>query len=84
MAELKYIIIDDKYVVLFDKTLTHKDMARNASGMPPTSAGFCMVEPHPTEDKISVYVYGRSESLNMDSNREKDEPLIEKIVNSYW
>lgn len=65
--EMKYIIIDNLYAIIFPTQLSHLDVVNNYNV---TSAGFI-----DKEGKI----YGFSDTLNLHSNS-KDQKIIDKIL----
>lgn len=65
--EMKYIIIDNLYAIIFPTHLNHSDIANNFNV---TSAGFI-------DSKGNVY--GFSDTLNLKSNN-KDQKIIDKIL----
>lgn len=85
--ELKYILDDYGNFAIFSPVNTHSDMARGMYRKP-VSAGFCKIETESIEDKghrkfrISVYCYGRSVSLGLDS-QEGDQKIINDKLNNY-
>jgi hypothetical protein len=70
--QMKYVMIEDYYPVLFHETLVHRDM-RCAGKI--TSAGFCQ-----QDAEGNWFCYGRSESLNMDISP-KDANIINRFFN---
>lgn len=73
MREMKYVMIDENFPVIFHNTVVHRDM-RYAGRI--TSAGFCQQDAEGT-----WFCYGRSESLNMDSHPEQDSKIINNFFN---
>lgn len=65
--EMKYIIIDNIYAIIFPTYLSHSDIASNYNV---TSAGFI-------DNKGNIY--GFSDTLNLHSNS-KDQKIIDKIL----
>lgn len=78
--EFKYIIIDRVKYVLFAHGIEHIDEAK---GRNVTSAGFCRIGVD-NVDKLFVECFGRSESLNIDSNPERDAKVIRKIAENMF
>ena len=76
MIDLKYIIFDDVYVVVFTATIKHVDVARNI-GMQPTSAGFCRI--FSEDDKMEISAWGESVSLDI-SSKEDDADIIRRCL----
>jgi hypothetical protein len=71
---MKYITLDNKFLYPFDPRINHKDFLATIASPDQvcTGAGFIKIEP----DGGPV-CYGRSESLDIDSNPERDNFLIE-------
>lgn len=67
--ELKYIVVDSFYPVIFPNTLVHADVAYRVGHI--TGAGFCRKGPKGWQ------CWGRSESLDINS-AESDEELLNK------
>jgi hypothetical protein len=74
--EFKYIIVDRVKYVLFAHGIEHID---EANGRNVTSAGFCRIGVD-NVGKLFIECFGRSESLNIDSNPVKDERIIMKVA----
>ena len=68
MCELKYIIVDNFWPIIFPTNISHCDIAPNQNI---TSAGYI--------DKDG-YVYGFSDTLNLQS-KETDQKIIDRILN---
>jgi len=81
MSELKYIVIDEINPIIFDAVIDHSAMARAANG-PVTSAGFCYLSGN-SDDEVDVHCFGESVTLNIKSNPDADQQLIEKRINNY-
>ena len=88
--EFKYIIIDRVKAVLFAHGIEHID---EANGRNVTSAGFVRITAcisssgHNNSELwensapvITVMCFGRSTSLNIDSNPDRDSKIIRKIA----
>ena len=76
MFSFKYIIIDGVEPVLFTHAIEH---ITEAAGRRVTSAGFARL--HATgEGTIYVECFGRSESLNIDSDPKKDALIIRAVA----
>ena len=76
---MKYIVFADNTVCIFPNNCSHKWMA---FGRPVISAGFCSIETFKDKFDITratVYCYGRSDSLNIDSHKDMDERLISQM-----
>lgn len=69
--EMKYIMIDGMFPVIFSPNFTHSDMAKDKNV---TSAGFI-------DDKGNVKGY--SDSLGM-GPKEKDQKIINLITKNYF
>ncbi len=67
MLEMKYIIVDNLFPVIFPIYISHKDIAQNQNI---TSAGFI---------DYDGKVYGFSDTLNLHSN-EKDQKIIDRVL----
>ena len=76
MICFKYLIIDRVKSVLFNHGIEHID---EANGRNVTSAGFCTIGVNAV-GMLFIECYGRSESLNIDSNPERDAMIIRKIA----
>lgn len=78
--ELKYIIVrdrnDEEHGIVFPNEIIHKDVARihSATDVRLVSAGFCILG-------YPVDVYGKSDSLRMDSRLE-DAAILNKDFES--
>lgn len=68
MIELKYVIVDNFWPIIFPTNISHCEIAPNQNI---TSAGFI--------DKEG-YVYGFSDTLNL-SSQESDQKIINRILN---
>lgn len=72
---MKYVIFQSGDAIIFGDFASHKDMAGNR---PVMSAGFCMVETFRNQfDDIraKVSVWGKSDSLHVESNQRDSEVL---------
>lgn len=84
MSQLKYVMLDNVFPIIFGDYFTHRDvfertrrLAHDAGGMGEvTGAGFL----HITED--GCFVYGRSESLDKDPSP-TDKDTITKVVRGF-
>ena len=77
MQQNKYVIVkvEDKQIpILFPDLIPHRKMAY---GGKPVSAGFFGVKV--ADNKLSVWVYGDSETLHL-SSRPEDSDIIEKFL----
>jgi hypothetical protein len=74
----KYIIIDGKAVV-FSSLITHSSMAPYGSNI--QGAGFVSFNTDDTGD-ITVSTYGRSESLDVDSNITDSKIIKRQIIDT--
>ena len=72
MNVLKYVRFDNNEILLFPKVMVHRDVANGYCRGKPVSAGFCYFN----ENEGKWEVYGRSESLDLDSNP-KDTNLLD-------
>ncbi len=70
---MKYINHEHLGIIVFGHHVTHFDMARELSGKI-SSAGFVG-----KDEQGNLYCHGRSESLNLDSN--KEDTLILRSYN---
>lgn len=77
MKTLKYVIHDDCIPVVFTQCNKHEDFGKRSKV---TSAGFCQISVGKT-GKIEVYCYGKSISLNVESDPESDSFILEKMFN---
>lgn len=73
---MKYIIFEDRFVVIFLGTVNHSDMARKFPMKTPVSAGSV----HLHEGDLSVG--GDSHTLKL-ASRPEDKELIERQLNYY-
>lgn len=76
----KYIVVDHpvlgEVAVAFPNFIVHRNMARMMfDGLHVLGAGFYALHPDG-----SVSVYGRSESLDIDSRKGVDDPLVERAL----
>lgn len=72
---MKYLIFTNGNYVVFPECQSHKEMA---NGRPVLHAGFCRVETYRNQfDDIraKVYVYGKSDSLNVESSQQDADIL---------
>ncbi len=69
--KFKYVIIDGLFPIVFTEAQTHREIGR---GYNITSAGFGSVD---SEAKVSIW--GRSESLNKNSDP-KDAEIIQRMI----
>jgi len=78
----KYIIVDQEGIelpVIFPHLINHSDM-RHAGKV--VSAGFCQMYATDGENTVSVCVFGKSESLKLES-RPEDKEIIEEWLNRW-
>lgn len=76
MKEQKYVVVKQgglRLPIMFDPILRHSHVARNFAHQV-VSAGFVRIYHH--KEGVSVSCYGRSESLNVDSQAELDAALF--------
>jgi hypothetical protein len=77
----KYIIFNSSFPAIFSESLSHNDIA-NGVRERPTSAGFIDFEIGGAfDDLIRVNCFGESFTLNIKSNQELDETIIENLIN---
>jgi len=85
MLNSKYIVLDDESgplnMIIFPSNLNHKDVFNVFKSMNSNniclSAGFV----HPiSECNKEPYTYGRSQSLNLESNPEIDDILLQNLL----
>ena len=71
----KYIVIDESMAVIFSDLMNHNEVAMRLGRYGEvTGAGFVVV----TDDEVSVY--GRSESLNMDPDKDHDIEALKRAL----
>lgn len=74
----KYIVIDTfdavEIPVVFSELMTHKDVAERLRGRKVHGAGVCYVADN------EYHCFGRSESLNVDSRKEKDSDVLNRFL----
>lgn len=81
MSASKYIVVQESgtgnlSILIFSNLLIHREVAR---GFKVLSAGF--VSFYPDEGPAGEFhCYGRSESLDIDSNPERDNKLANKLL----
>lgn len=82
--KIKYIIFDGHTPVIFPDNLGHDDVARGTRQRP-TSAGFVYLRPISDGKRtfINSTVYGESISLDLKSNGDQDNLIIEKFLNDF-
>jgi hypothetical protein len=71
MFRTKYIRTKDNEIIVFGEIMQHSDF-RNFN---PVSAGFISFGIHPESRNPTCTCFGRSISLNLDSNEEEDTRL---------
>jgi hypothetical protein len=71
MNKVKYIRTKDDEIIIFGEIMQHSDF-RNFN---PVSAGFISFGIHPESRNPTCSCFGRSVSLNLDSNEEEDTRL---------
>lgn len=75
----KYIITKEERAIIFSELMNHKDFKH----FDPIRAGFVWFKYNPTEYMIVPRVYGKSISLNLESDKEQDEKIIKKEILGY-
>ena len=82
--KIKYIIFNGHTPVIFPDNLGHDDVARGTR-QTPTSAGFVYLRPFSDGKRtfVNSTVYGESISLDLKSNGDKDNLIIEKFLNDF-
>jgi len=78
--EVKYVVLDELYPIVFCGALQHKDMADKRRI---TSAGFCKISIDKATGEIETFCYGKSVSLNI-TPKENDNVLIKLLINDLW
>lgn len=80
----KYIVLNGKNIIIFDPTLSHKEVAAGFLHDKITSAGFIVtsVDPH-NKDEVLVQCFGRSVTLSIPSDQETDERLARFAIGKY-
>lgn len=76
MTKMKYIVYNDNTFVLIPQHANHSDVTANKSVH---SAGFCQLSSARNmydEEIIEAYCYGRSTTLQIDSDPEHDMRVI--------
>lgn len=81
MGDAKYIIMrgafGEEKAIIFDKLMSHEFFKRFA-----ISAGFVAFSK--TKDgRVEVYAYGKSDSLNLESQKEDSDLICKALNNSY-
>ncbi len=84
----KYVIIGESKSILFGEYFQHSEFSHMGKI---TSAGFCSIDKIKTDfvkypsltccEMTEVYCYGESLSLNIKSNPELDQRLIQRLFN---
>lgn len=67
MLDAKYVKINGDRLIIFPKTMMHSDFKH----MNPITAGFVRQKMH-DNDNIELECFGRSESLNLNSDASED------------
>ncbi len=75
MSEMKYIMIDDIFPIVFHSSHVHKDVAFGIRSQPVTSAGFVILDA-----EGNYHCYGESISLNIKSKPEMDSKIINRFL----
>ena len=80
----KYIVLNEANIIIFDATLTHSDIAAyfTERGNEVTSAGFITTDVD-AHNEVRVQCYGKSVSLGIGSDREKDSRLAKFAIGKY-
>ncbi len=71
----KYIVLNELNIIIFDSTLSHKEVAAGFANSEVTSAGFIVTDIDPNGDDVRVQCYGRSVTLDIPSDPESDASL---------
>ena len=84
MENGKYIVLNERNIIIFDATLTHSDIAAyfTERGNEVTSAGFIVTDVD-ENNEARVQCYGKSISLDIGSDPEKDSLLAKFAVGKY-
>ena len=89
MFKTKYIIFNHRTPVLFHEVISHDSIPPVQYVGKPTSAGFVTLTPVNVDCRdlngeltINATVYGESVSLDLKNGGDKDEKVIEKLINA--
>ena len=75
MTRTKYIVIEDENIIIFPETLVHKEVADKFGNV--IRAGFCQIFTDGSD--IIYHCFGRSDSLNLESDVEMDSYLLQNL-----
>lgn len=75
MSEMKYIMIDEIFPIIFDSSLIHREIAFAVRTQPVTSAGFVQLDADG-----NYHCYGESISLGIKADPEKDSKIINRFL----
>ncbi len=76
MENGKYIVLNERNIIIFDATLTHKEVAAGfLANSKVTSAGFIITVVDTKTNEVRASCFGRSVTLDIGSKYEDDERL---------
>ena len=78
---MKYIVFEDRTAVIFAESVSHKFIAGDRLVH---SAGFCSIAVHETDfgTHVGISTYGRSDSLNKDSDGINDCHILKSVFSN--
>lgn len=83
MENGKYIVLNGNNIIIFDATLSHKEVAAGFTNSEVTSAGFIVTDVDDSNE-VRVQCFGRSVTLGgMPSDPENDSQLAKYAIGRY-
>ncbi len=79
----KYIVLNESNIIIFDATLSHKEVAASFSSNTITSAGHIVTDVDPKTNEVRIQCYGKSITLDIVSNPEADAQLAKFAVGAF-
>jgi len=84
MENGKYIVLNSTSIIIFDATLSHKDIAAAFEGSEVTSAGFILTDVDPNSNEVRIQCYGKSVTLGgLPADPENDARLAKFAIGKY-
>lgn len=81
--KMKYIIFDNRTAIIFNPVIVHSNVSVGFRNGKATSAGFVTLVPAEVGNYnyVNVTVHGESVSLGLKSGGDKDEEIIQRMIN---